>query len=82
MIDMGAPEIMWAMEMTDNNNLGGSTQFNFWYNQDTSYGEGYNDGPIYSFLNFLRFATNMWISSRIPMTATCSGNAPEMSIRR
>ncbi len=59
MIDMGAPEIMWAMEMTDNNNLGGSTQFNFWYNQDTSYGEGYNDGPIYSFLNF--FASQQYV---------------------
>lgn len=59
MIDMGAPEIMWAMEMTDDNNLGGGTQFNFWYNQDTSYGEGFNDGPIYGFLNF--FASQQYV---------------------
>lgn len=46
------PEIIWAMKVTDQNNFGGATQFNFWYNQDESYGEGFTDGPIYSFLNF------------------------------
>jgi hypothetical protein len=45
-------EVMWAMKFTNTNNPGGSTQFNFWYNQDASYGEGYTDGPIYAFLNF------------------------------
>lgn len=58
-IDLGIPEVMWAMEMTKDNNLGGGTQFNFWYNQDTSYGEGFSDGPIYGFLNF--FATQQYV---------------------
>lgn len=58
-IDMGCPEIMWAMEMTEYNNLGGGTQYNFWYNQDSSYGEGFSDGPIYGFLNF--FATQQYV---------------------
>ncbi|MDR0844223.1 MAG: RagB/SusD family nutrient uptake outer membrane protein [Tannerella sp.] len=52
MISGGYDEVVWAMKYTPNNNLGGSTQFNFWYNQDESYGEGYADGPIYSFLDF------------------------------
>lgn len=52
MISGNYPEVVWAMKYTTNNNLGGSTQFNFWYNQDESYGEGYADGPIYSFLDF------------------------------
>lgn len=52
MISGNYPEVVWAMKYTANNNLGGSTQFNFWYNQDESYGEGYADGPIYSFLDF------------------------------
>lgn len=45
-------EVVWAMKYTDDNNLGGGTQFNFWYNQDESYGEGFSDGPIYSFIAF------------------------------
>jgi len=52
MISNGYPEVVWAMQYTNDNNLGGGTQFNFWYNQDASYGEGYSDGPIYSFLDF------------------------------
>jgi hypothetical protein len=52
MISDGYPEVVWAMKYTNDNNAGGSTQFNFWYNQDASYGEGYADGPIYSFLDF------------------------------
>lgn len=55
----GIPEVMWVVKMTDDNNLGGGTVYNFWYNQDTSYGEGYNDGPIYGFLNF--FATQQYV---------------------
>lgn len=46
------PEVVWAMKFTTTNNLGGGTQFNFWYNQDEKYGEGYTDGPIYAFLDF------------------------------
>ena len=52
MISGGYPEVVWAMKYTNDNNLGGGTQFNFWYNQDESYGEGYSDGPIYSFIAF------------------------------
>ena len=52
MISSGYPEVAWAMKYTDDNNVGGSTQFNFWYNQDPSYGEGFNEGPIYAFLTF------------------------------
>lgn len=51
-ISKAYPEVIWAMKYTDQNNLGGGTQFNFWYNQDPSYGEGFTDGPIYAFLNF------------------------------
>lgn len=51
-ITNGYPEIIWAMKYTDTDNIGGSTQFNFWYNQDESYGEGFTDGPIYAFLDF------------------------------
>ncbi len=52
MISGNYDEVVWAMKYTDDNNLGGGTQFNFWYNQDASYGEGYSDGPIYSFIAF------------------------------
>lgn len=45
-------EVAWAVKFTDTDNLGGGTQFNFWFNQDASYGEGYTDGPIYCFLDF------------------------------
>jgi len=45
-------EVIWAVKFTDTDNLGGGTQFNFWFNQDVSYGEGFTDGPIYSFLDF------------------------------
>ncbi|OYD40728.1 RagB/SusD family nutrient uptake outer membrane protein [Sphingobacterium cellulitidis] len=51
-ISKNYPEVVWAVKFTDQNNLGGGTQFNFWYNQDASYGEGFTDGPIYSFLDF------------------------------
>ena len=52
MISGGYPEVVWAMKYMNTDNIGGSTQFNFWFNQDPSYGEGYMDGPIYSFLDF------------------------------
>lgn len=45
-------EVAWAVKFTDTDNLGGGTQFNFWFNQDESYGEGYTDGPIYCLLDF------------------------------
>ena len=52
MISGNYPEVVWAMKYDNTDNIGGSTQFNFWFNQDPSYGEGYVDGPIYSFLDF------------------------------
>jgi len=52
MISNNYPEVVWAMKYVNTDNIGGSTQFNFWFNQDPSYGEGYMDGPIYSFLDF------------------------------
>lgn len=52
MISGGYNEVVWAMKYTTDNNVGGSTQFNFWFNQDESYGEGFSDGPIYAFLSF------------------------------
>jgi len=51
-ITNGYAEVIWAMKYTDTDQIGGSTQFNFWYNQDESYGEGFTDGPIYAFLDF------------------------------
>lgn len=52
MISGGYDEVVWAMKYTTDNNVGSGSQFNFWYNQDESYGEGYSDGPIYSFICF------------------------------
>jgi hypothetical protein len=51
-ISNGYKEVVWAVKFTDTDNVGGATQFNFWFNQDPSYGEGMTDGPIYSFLSF------------------------------
>lgn len=51
-ITKGYKEVVWAVKFTDTDNVGGATQFNFWYNQDSIYGEGMTDGPIYSFLSF------------------------------
>ena len=45
-------EVVWAVKFTDTDNVGGATQFNFWFNQDMNYGEGMTDGPIYAFLSF------------------------------
>jgi hypothetical protein len=45
-------EVVWPVKFTPTDNLGGATQFNFWFNQDASYGEGFTDGPIYSFRDF------------------------------
>ena len=50
MISSRIPEVVWAVQFTANNNVGGGSQFNFWYNQDPEYGEGFNTGPIYSFI--------------------------------
>lgn len=50
-ISGGYDEVVWAIAYTDDNNLGGGTQYNFWDNQDPhTYGEGQNG--IYRFFNF------------------------------
>ncbi len=51
-ISNGYQEVVWAVKFTDTDNVGGASQYNFWFNQDESYGEGMTDGPIYSFLSF------------------------------
>jgi hypothetical protein len=51
-ISNGYAEVLWAVKFTDTDNAGGATQYNFWFNQDSTYGEGMMDGPIYSFLSF------------------------------
>lgn len=44
-------EVVWAIAYTEENNLGGGTQYNFWDNQDPdTYGEG--QSGIYRFFNF------------------------------
>lgn len=52
-ISNGNKEVFWAIKYTDTDNVGGAAQYNFWYNQDESYGEGATSGPIYSFINFM-----------------------------
>lgn len=46
-------ELVWGVKFTNLSNLSTCTEFNFWYNQDPSYGEGMQDGPIYNFINLL-----------------------------
>lgn len=46
-------ELVWGVEFTNLSNLSTCTSFNFWYNQDPSYGEGMQDGPVYNFINLL-----------------------------
>ncbi len=58
MISDDIAEVVWAMKYTDDNNLGGGTQFNFWFNQDEKWGEA-QEGPIYSFFDF--FADEQYV---------------------
>lgn len=53
LISDGCKELVWGLKYTNLTNVGSNTQFNYWYNQDPSYGEGMTDGPIYSFINLL-----------------------------
>ncbi|MDR0995985.1 MAG: RagB/SusD family nutrient uptake outer membrane protein [Tannerella sp.] len=53
LISDGCPELIWGIKYTSDTNISSGTEFNYWYNQDPSYGEGMSDGPIYSFLNML-----------------------------
>lgn len=51
LISDGCKELIWAIKFTNLSNISTNTVFNYWYNQDPSYGEGMTDGPIYNFIN-------------------------------
>ncbi len=51
LLSSGCQELVWGVKYTNLTNINSNTQFNYWYNQDPSYGEGMTDGPIYSFIN-------------------------------
>lgn len=58
-ITNGYQEVVWAIAYTNENNLGGGTQFNFWHNQDPyTYGEAQTG--IYRFFDF--FATEDYVA--------------------
>lgn len=63
----GVEEVFWYITYDSNNNLGGGTQYNFWFNYDPGYGETANDvhaltgkASIYKFMNF--FATPEYVA--------------------
>ncbi|MCD8268599.1 MAG: RagB/SusD family nutrient uptake outer membrane protein [Parabacteroides sp.] len=49
----GCKEVIWGVKYTNPSNIATNTVFNYWYNQDPSYGEGMTDGPTYGFINLL-----------------------------
>lgn len=49
----GCAELVWGVQFTNLSNISSNTEFNYWYNQDPSYGEAMQDGPIYNFINLL-----------------------------
>ncbi len=49
LISDGCSELVWGLKYTNLSNISSNTEFNYWYNQDPSYGEGMTDGPIYNF---------------------------------
>lgn len=49
----GCKELIWGVKYTNTSNISSNTQFNYWYNQDPSYGEAMYDGPVYNFINLL-----------------------------
>lgn len=51
LISDGCSELVWGIKYTNLSNISSNTEFNYWYNQDPSYGEGMTDGPTYSFIN-------------------------------
>ena len=60
-------EVFWSITYDGDNNLGGGTQYNFWFNYDPGYGETANDvhavtgkQGIYKFMNF--FATPEYVA--------------------
>ena len=60
LISDGCKELVWGIKYTNLSNISSNTEFNYWYNQDPSYGEGMTDGPIYSFINF--FVDDKYVS--------------------
>lgn len=64
---VGVEEVFWYITYDTNNNLGGGTQYNFWFNYDPGYGETANDvhaltgkASIYKFMNF--FASTEYVA--------------------
>ncbi|MDR3093034.1 MAG: RagB/SusD family nutrient uptake outer membrane protein [Bacteroidales bacterium] len=51
--DIDIPEVLWAIVNTNITNNGENTWFCYWFNQDPSYGETMQGGPIYNFLQLL-----------------------------
>ncbi len=51
LISDGCEELVWGLEYTNVSNISSNTEFNYWYNQDPSYGEAMTAGPIYCFIN-------------------------------
>jgi hypothetical protein len=51
--DISIPEVLWAIVNTNITNNGENTWFCYWHNQDPSYGETMQGGPIYNFLQLL-----------------------------
>lgn len=49
----GCAELVWGVQFTNLSNISSNTEFNYWYNQDPSYGEAMQDGPVYNFINLL-----------------------------
>ncbi|MDR1170091.1 MAG: RagB/SusD family nutrient uptake outer membrane protein [Prevotellaceae bacterium] len=51
--DISIPEVLWAIVNTNITNNGENTWFCYWHNQDPSYGETMQGGPIFNFLQLL-----------------------------
>ncbi|MDD4590311.1 MAG: RagB/SusD family nutrient uptake outer membrane protein [Parabacteroides sp.] len=49
----GCKELIWGVKYTNLSNISSNVQFCYWYNQDPSYGEGMEEGPVYNFINLL-----------------------------
>lgn len=85
-IRTGIPEVVWAMSATDENNHGGDTCFNFWYNQDPeTYGEGQTG--IYRFFNLFTspeyvalFDDGDWRGAKVPYDQSKVTEAEELAV--
>ena len=85
-IQNNIPEVVWAMSATDENNHGGDTCFNFWYNQDPeTYGEGQTG--IYRFFNLFTtpayvalFDDGDWRGTRVPYDQATVTEAEEKQV--